>query len=79
MHSTAPTSRADLCYKALESRPLHFAGTGTPEVLIDDPHLMKSKLAGVVGKTILPPLALQIVNDLTGRRLPNINNSTALE
>ncbi|HEY6852077.1 MAG TPA: hypothetical protein VI320_38445 [Terracidiphilus sp.] len=40
---------------------------------------MKSKLAGVIGQTILPALALQIVNDLTGRGLSNIDNSTALE
>jgi hypothetical protein len=40
---------------------------------------MKSKLAGVFGQTILPALALQIVNDLTWRGLSNINNSTALE
>jgi hypothetical protein len=72
-------SRADLCYKALESRPLHFAGTGTPEVLIDELHFMKSKLAGVIGQAILPTPALQIVNNLTGRGLSNINNSTALK
>jgi hypothetical protein len=72
-------SRADLCYKTFEAWPLHFARTGTPEVLIDDLYFMKSKLAGVIGQTVLPALALQIVNDLTGRGLSNINNSTALE
>ena len=72
-------SRADLCHETFKSGSLHFAGPGTSEVLIDDLHLMKSELAGVIGQTVLPALALQIVNDLTGRRLPNINNSTALE
>ena len=40
---------------------------------------MKSELACVIGQTVLPPLALQIVNDLAGRGLPNINDSTALQ
>jgi hypothetical protein len=71
--------RANLCYETFESRPLHFAGAGTSEVLIDDLHLTKSKLAGVIGQPILPALALQIVNDLAWRGLSNINNSTALE
>ena len=72
-------SRADLCYETFESGPLNFAGAGTPEVLIDNLNLMKSKLAGVIGQSILPALALQIVNHLTWRGLSNRDNSTALE
>ena len=72
-------SRADLCYKTFEARPLHFAGTGTPEVLIDDLYFMKSKLAGVIGQTVLPALALQIVNDLTAALADLLLNASILK
>jgi hypothetical protein len=35
-------SRADLCYETFKSGAFHFAGAGTPEVLIDNLDLMKS-------------------------------------
>jgi hypothetical protein len=59
--------------------PLHLARTGTSEVIIDDLHLMKSELAGVIGQTILTALAFEIMQDLAWRRLADIDNRAALQ
>src|SRR5271169_2962857 len=46
-----------------------------PQILIDDIDLCPSQLSGMINQCVLQPLALEIIPDLTGRRLSNIHTS----
>ena len=49
----------------LESGSIYLTGSGAAEILIDHLYLLKAKLACIVGKTVLPALALLVVDYLT--------------
>jgi len=61
---SANVSRADFCNQMLKARPLYLAGARATKILVNDLDLLEAKLASVVGQTILPTLALLVVNHL---------------
>jgi hypothetical protein len=58
----------------LEPRSLDLTGSGTAEIFVDHFDLLKAKLACVIGKTVLPALALLVMDDLPRRGLADIND-----
>ena len=64
---SANLSRADFRNQMLEPRALHLAGPRASKILVDYLDLLKAELASVVRQTILPPLALLVVNHLSRR------------
>ncbi len=54
-------------HQMLETRTLHLAGAGAAQILVDDLDLLEPQLTGVIGETVLPPLAFLIVNHLARR------------
>src|ERR1700758_4508687 len=60
------------------------AGTGdaaarSSEIVVDDLDSRPAKLPGAIGKPILPTLALEVVHELIGGRLTDIDASDALQ
>jgi hypothetical protein len=58
----------------LEPRSLYLTGSGTAEIFVDHLDLLKAKLTRVIRKTVLPALALLVVDDLPRRGLADIND-----
>ena len=54
----------DIGHEPFESGALDLAGTRTSEIIVDDLDLLESELTGLIGQTVLPPLALQVVSYL---------------
>src|SRR5947209_773813 len=72
-------SGADLSDEVFKARPFHLTRAGTAQILVDHFDLLEAELARVIRQAILPPLALLVVDDLPGRRLPNVNDGTPLQ
>jgi transketolase N-terminal domain/subunit len=67
---------ANCSQQSLESGPRR-PPTGSPEIVVDDFDLVPAELPSTLNQAILTPLALEIVDDLIGRRLTDINESSA--
>src|SRR5207249_5404932 len=65
--------------QTFEPWTLHLPGARTSEIFVNNLDLLKSELTGLIGKIVLPPLALQIVCHLNRRGLAYIHNCPALE
>src|SRR5271166_1223154 len=75
-HDGADAPLADRREQPLEARAPDAAGRST-EIIVDDLDVLPAKQSRSVGKAVLPTLALQIVSDLLGRRLPDVDNCAA--
>jgi len=75
-HDGADTPFADRREQPLEPRAPNAAGRSA-EIVVDNLDVLPTKQSRPVGKAVLSTLALQIVRDLLGRRLPNIDNCAA--
>src|SRR6516165_2902143 len=67
---------ANCCQEPLEPGSSR-AGARSAKVIIDDLHIAPAQLASPVGEGILAPLALQVVRDLVGCRLANVDDGVA--
>src|SRR6516165_2041481 len=50
-----------------------------PKIVVDDFDGRPAKLPGAIGESVLPALALEVVHELIGGRLANIDASDALQ
>ena len=69
---------ADRGEELLEARP-GDAGAGAAEIIVDHLNGRPAQRPGAIGKSILPPAALVVVEDLIGRRLADVDHSAAGE
>ena len=69
---------ADRCQQALETRPID-AGAGAAKIIVDDLDGSLAELPGTVGEPILTAAALQIVQQLIGRRLADVDKGAAAQ
>ena len=56
-----------------------FAPQPSSEIVVDDFDSRPAKLPGAIGKPVLPALALEVVHELIGGRLTDIDASDALQ
>ena len=75
-HDGADAPLADRREQPLEARAPD-AASRSPEIIVNDLDVLPAKQSRSVGKAVLPTLALQIVSDLLGRRLPDVDNCAA--
>src|SRR5215470_12553401 len=69
---------ADRCQQALEARPID-ADAGAAKIIVDDLDGSPAELPGTVGEPILTAPALQIVQELIGRRLADVDKGAAAQ
>ena len=50
-----------------KARTIDLTGAGTSKIFVDDLDLLETELAGVVGQSVLSPLAFQVVGHLNRR------------
>ena len=55
------------------------ASAGAAEIIVDDGDVIPTELPRAIGKTVLAPLAFQIVNNLIRRRLTDVDDGLASE
>src|SRR5215470_14104934 len=69
---------ADRGQQALEARPID-ASARAAEVIVDDLDYSPAELPGTIGEPVLTPAALQIVQQLIGRRLADVDKGAAAQ
>jgi hypothetical protein len=62
----ADLASTHFCDESLESRSLNQSRPGAPKILVDDDDVLKAELACVLDQTVLAPLTLLVMDDLTG-------------
>jgi hypothetical protein len=62
---------ADRCQQALEAWPSD-ADAGAAKIIVDDLDCSPAELSGTIGEPVLTAAALQIVQQLIGRRLADV-------
>lgn len=72
-------ARAQAAHQSFETRTVDSAAGGTTKVIIDHIDIAEAPATRNIDKLILPPLALQIVLDLTWGGLSNVDHSLALQ
>ena len=73
---SADAALADRGEKLLKARPPR-AGSRSPEVIVDHFDVRRPQLTGPIGQAVLSSLALEIVHDLNGCRLADVDDSLA--
>src|SRR3954447_21910761 len=74
----ADAALADCGQKLLEAGPPR-TGSRSAQIVVDHRDLRPPQLAGSIGQAVLPTLAFEIVHDLNGCRLTDIDDSLARE
>src|SRR5215471_18920598 len=69
---------ADRCQQTLEAWPID-AGAGAAKIIVDDLDGSPAELPGTIGEPVLTAAALQIVQELIGRRLADVDKSAATQ
>src|SRR5215471_166423 len=69
---------ADRCQQTLEAWPID-AGAGAAKIIVDDLDYSPAELPGTLGEPVLTAAALQIVQQLIGRRLADVDKSAATQ
>jgi hypothetical protein len=69
---------ADRCQQTLKARPIDTA-PGAAKIIIDNLDGSPAELPGTIGEPVLASAALQIVQELIGRRLAYVNKSAAAQ
>src|SRR5208337_277980 len=75
-HDGADAPLADRREQPFEARASD-AASRSPEIVVDDLDVLPAEQSRSVGKAVLSALALQIVSDLLGRRLPDVDDCVA--
>src|SRR6516162_2856029 len=69
---------ADRCQQALKTRPID-APARAAKIIIDDFNRSPAELPGAIGEPVLTATALQIVQELIGRRLADVDKPAAAQ
>src|SRR6201997_854816 len=69
---------ADRCQQAREAGPID-AGARAAKIIVDDFDCSPAELPGTIGEPVLTAAALEIVQELIGRRLADVNKSAAAQ
>src|SRR5215469_1916280 len=69
---------ADRCQQTLEAWPID-AGAGAAKIIVDDLDCSPAELPGTLGEPVPTAAALQIVQQLIGRRLTDVDKGAAAQ
>src|SRR5215470_18712111 len=69
---------ADRCQQTLKAWPID-AGAGAAKIIVDDLDGSPAELPGTLGEPVLTAAALQIVQQLIGRRLADVDKGAAAQ
>src|SRR5215471_3555079 len=78
LRASRDAALADRCQQTLEAWPID-ADAGAAKIIVDDLDCSPAELSGAIGEPVLTAAALQIVQQLIGRRLADVDKGAATQ